>query len=205
MMAYATVRIVRLTMHRNSFWWETTMATSFVASANTRTVDWSYAMLSGIVAMIVFAIVEIAFSWAGRSTSPLAPLAVFGTATLNALMPSLHPGGGVKTAIVGIACLLVLGAVSGIILGYLVHRLGMVGAVLVGLAFGLAMFALDLYAIARVLPALVALRDWMSALAYVIQGVLAAALYKIMTREDAAVVPGEDAHDLRDLRHARLV
>ena len=181
------------------------MATRFVASANTRTVDWSYAMLSGVVAMIVFAIVEIAFSWASRGTSPLAPLAVFGTATLNALMPSVHPGGGVKTAIVGVASLLVLGAISGIILGYLVDRLGMAGAALVGLVFGLAMFALDMYGIARVLPALAALRDWMSALAYVIQGVLAAALYKIMTREDATVVPDEDAHDLRDLRHARLV
>src|SRR5689334_21875032 len=107
---------------------ETTMATRFVASANTRTVDWSYAMLSGVVALIVFAIVEIAFSWASRGTSPLAPLAVFGTATLNALMPSVHPGGGVKTAIVGVASLLVLGAISGIILGYLVDRLGMAGA-----------------------------------------------------------------------------
>jgi hypothetical protein len=181
------------------------MATTFVASANMRTVDWSYAMLAGVVAMIVFAIVEIAFSWASRGASPLAPLAVFGTATLNALMPSTHPGGGIKTAMVGVACLLVLGAISGVILGYLVDRLGMAGAALVGVVFGLAMFALDMYAIARVLPALAALRDWMSALAYAIQGVLAAALYKIITREDATAVPDEDAHDLRDLRNARLV
>ena len=181
------------------------MATTFVAPANTRTIDWSYAMLAGVVAMVVFGIVEMAFSWASRGASPLAPLAVFGTATLNALMPSAHPGGGVRTAMVGVACLLVLGAISGVILAYLVNTLGMAGAALVGLVFGLAMFALDMYAIARVLPALAALRDWMSALAYVIQGVLAAALYKVMTREDATAAPDEDAHDLRDLRHARLV
>ena len=181
------------------------MATTFVASANTRTIDWTYAILAGVVAMIVFAIVEIAFSWARRGGSPLAPLVVFGTATLNALMPSAHPGGGVKTALAGVACLLALGAVSGIVLGYLVERVGMVGAALVGLVFGLAMYALDMYAIARVLPALAELRDWMSALAYAIQGVLAAALYKVMAREDASAAPDANAHDLRDLRNVRLV
>lgn len=181
------------------------MATTFVPSANARTIDWSYAIVAGIVAMIVFAIVEIAFSWASRGASPLSPLVVFGTATLNALMPSAHPGGGIKTVIVGVACLLALGAVSGIALAYLIDRLGMAGAALVGLVFGLAMFALDMYAIARVLPVLGDLRDWMSALAYAIQGVLAAALYKVMTRDDAAALPDEDAHDLRDLSNVRLV
>jgi len=181
------------------------MAPTLVAPANTRTVDWAYAILAGVVAMIVFAIVEIAFSWASRGASPLAPLAVFGTATLNALMPSAHPGGGVKTAMVGIACLLVLGAISGVIVGWLVDRLGMAGAALVGLVFGLAMFAVDMYGVARILPALAPLRDWMSAVAYAIQGALAAALYKVMTRENATAVPDADAHDLRDLRHTRLV
>src|SRR5690242_10289919 len=181
------------------------MATTFVPSANTRTIDWSQAIVAGIVAMIVFAIVEMAFSWASRGASPLSPIVVFGTATLNALVPSAHPGGGIKTIIVGVACLFVLGAVSGIVLAYLVDRVGMAGAALVGLVFGLAMFALDMYAIARVLPALGELRDWMSALAYAIQGVLAAALYKVMTRDEATAMPDEDAHDLRDLRNVRLV
>ena len=181
------------------------MATTFVPSANTRTIDWSYAIVAGIVAMIVFAIVEMAFSWASRGAPPLSPLVVFGTATLNALVPSAHPGGGIKTVIVGVACLFVLGAVSGIVLAYLVDRVGMAGAALVGLVFGLAMFALDMYAIARVLPALIELRDWMSALAYAIQGILAAALYKVMTRDDATALPDENAHDLRDLRNVRLV
>jgi len=181
------------------------MATTFVPSANTRTIDWGSAIVAGIVAMIVFAIVEMAFSWASRGASPLSPLALFGTATLNALMPSVHPGGGIKTVIVGVACLLTLGAMSGIILGYLVDRLGMAGAALVGLVFGLAMFALDMYAIARALPVLGELRDWMSALAYAIQGVLAAALFKVMTREDATTLPDENAHDLRDLRNVLLV
>lgn len=180
------------------------MATTFVAPANTRTVDWSFAILAGIIAMIVFAIIEMAFSWVMRGTSALSPLVVFGTVTLHAVMPSAHVGGGIRTMIVGAACLLALGSVSGIILAYLVDRIGVLAAAVVGLVFGLAMFAVDMYGVARIYPALLELRDWMSALAYVIQGALTAALYKVTTREEA-LPPSVQAHDLRDLRDVRLV
>lgn len=179
------------------------MATTFVASANTRTVDWSIALIAGIVAMVVFAIIEMAFSWAMRGASALSPLAVFGTATLDVLMPSAHAGGGPKTMAVGAASLLAIGAVSGIVLAYLVDRVGVLGAAIVGVVFGLAMYAIDVYGIARLVPALAALRDWMSAIAYAIQGVLAAVLYKVMTRAEAAPV-ADDGYDLRNLRHAPL-
>lgn len=180
------------------------MASNFVAGADTRTVDWSIALVAGIVAMIVFAVIEIAFSWAVRGEAPIRPLVVYGAATLNAVTPSVHPGGGPKTAIVGAVCLLALGALSGIILAYIVDRIGIAAAAIAGAVFGLAMYAVDLYGMARVLTSLVALRDWMSALAYVIQGALAAALYKIMTRDEPVTVD-DGSHDLRNLRHAPLV
>jgi hypothetical protein len=181
------------------------MPSALVAGRNTPKVDWALAFLAGIVAMIVFAIIEIAFSWAMRGASPMQPLVVYGTATLNAVMPTAHVGGGIKTAIAGAACLLVLGAVSGIILAYIVDRIGMVPAAIAGALFGLAMYAIDLYAIGRVLASLVDLRDWMSALAYVIQGALTAALYKVMTREEALPPGSAERHDLRDLHNVRLV
>jgi len=181
------------------------MASTFAAPADTRTVDWSYALIAGIIAMIMFAVIEMAFSWAMRGASPMQPLVVFGTATLHALMPSSHVGGGIRTAIVGAALLLALGALSGFLLAYIVDRLGSLAAAVAGAVFGLAMFAVDLYGIARLLPSLLDLRDWMSALAYVIQGALTAALYKVMTREEALPPSAVGAHDLRDLRDVRLV
>lgn len=181
------------------------MASTFVASTNTRTIDWGMAMLAGVIAMIVFAVIEMAFSWAMRSASPLQPLVVFGTVTLHALMPSPSVGGGIRTAIVGAASLIALGALSGLILAYVVDRASMLTAAIAGAVFGLAMYAVDLYGIARFFPALLDLRDWMSALAYVIQGALTAALYKVMTRDDALPASTEDVHDLRDLRDVRLV
>jgi len=181
------------------------MATTFTARDDTGTVDWGMAILAGIIAMVVFAIIEMAFSWAVRGGAPLSPLVVFGTVTLHALMPSTSVGGGIRTAVVGAVCLLALGALSGVILAYLVDRVGVLAAAIVGVVFGLAMYAIDMYAVARVFPALVQLRDWMSALAYVIQGALTAALYKVMTRNEALPVNADSGHDLRDLHDVRLV
>jgi hypothetical protein len=199
------VRNLRLRSEAQRLRSEANMATTFIARDNTRRVDWGWAILAGIIAMVVFGVIEIAFSWAARAASPLSPLVAFGTATLHALMPSVTVGGGVRTTIVGAACLLALGALSGVILAYLVDRLGMLGAAILGAVFGLAMYAVDMYAVARVFPALAELRDWMSALAYVIQGALAAALYKVMTREEALPADAESTHDLRDLHDVRLV
>ena len=181
------------------------MAATFVARANSQTIDWGIAILAGVVAMVVFAVIEMAFSWAMRGASPWQPLVVFGTVTLHALMPSAHVGGGIRTMLVGAALLLALGALSGVILAYIVDRIGVAGAAIAGAIFGLAMYAVDLYGVARLLPALLDLRDWMSALAYVLQGVLTAALYKVLARKEAAPIADGAAHDLRDLRNVRLV
>ena len=181
------------------------MAATFVARANSQTIDWGIAILAGVVAMVVFAVIEMAFSWAMRGASPWQPLVVFGTVTLHALMPSAHVGGGIRTMLVGAALLLALGALSGVILAYIVDRIGVASAAIAGAIFGLAMYAVDLYGVARLLPALLDLRDWMSALAYVLQGVLTAALYKVLARKEAAPLADGATHDLRDLRNVRLV
>jgi len=179
--------------------------TTLVAGANSRTIGWGTAILAGIVAMIVFAVIEMAFSWAMRGTSPGTPLVIFGTVTLHAVLPSAPVGGGPRTAAAGAALLLALGALSGIIVAVLVNRVGTATAAIVGVVFGIAIYAVDMYGVARIFPSLVGLLDWMSALAYVIQGALTAGLYKVMTRDVVGVTPESTGHDLRDLRHVRLV
>ena len=168
-------------------------------------IDWPKAIVAGVVAMIVFAVVEMAFSWAMRGQSPWQPLAIFGGVTIDALLPGQHAGGGPRTIAVGAALLVALGALSGVILAYIVDRIGVVTAAIAGFVFGLAMFAVDLYALAGIFPELAALRDWMSGLAYAIQGALTAGLYKAVTRHERPVVRAAPGRDLRELRHAPLV
>jgi ABC-type lipoprotein release transport system permease subunit len=101
--------------------------------------------------------------------------------------------------------LLALGALSGIIVAMLVNRLGTMTAAIVGVAFGLAMYAVDMVGFARAFPSLLDLRDWMSVLAYGIQGAVTAGLYKALTRDDVETVTESTGRDLRDLRDVRLV
>lgn len=167
-------------------------------------IAWGAAVVAGIVAMIVFAIVQIAFSWAIRGEPPWHPLVVFGTLAVDVLVPDRHAGGGPRTLAAGALLLLVLGAASGAILAAIVDRVGVLTAAIAGVVFGIAMFAIDVYGLGRFFPVLRDLDDWMSALAYAIQGGLAAGLYKATThheRPHAAPV----GRDLRDLRHAPLV
>jgi hypothetical protein len=51
--------------------------------------------------------------------------------------------------LVGAALLLVLGALSGIVLAYIVDRIGVASAAIAGAIFGLAMYVVDLYGVAR--------------------------------------------------------
>jgi hypothetical protein len=180
------------------------MDPTFVARSNTSAIDWSMAVLGGIVAMVVFVALQIIFALTLRETGPLQPLVTFGTATLRAVAPSAAAGGGSKAAGVGVALLLALGALSGIVLALLVHRTGTIVAIVVGAVFGIVVYAIDMYGFARFFPVLVGLRDWPSALAYVVQGALAAGLYKAMTR-NAVLIIEDSGHDLRKLRDVRLV
>jgi hypothetical protein len=180
------------------------MDRTFVARSNTSAIDWSMAVLAGIVAIVVFAALQIIFALGIRGTGPLHPLVTFGTAALSAIAPSVTPGGGPKTAAVGVALLLALGALSGIVLALVVHRVGVIVAGVVGAVFGIAMYAIDIYGFARLFPVLAELRDWTSALAYVVQGALTAGLYKTLTRDEALIIE-DTGHDLRKLRDVRLV
>jgi hypothetical protein len=181
------------------------MASTLVAPGNIRTAHWGMAIVAGIIAMIVFTIVEMAFSWAIRGTWPWTPLETFGAIVRNVITPGMPATAGVGTAAAGSALLLVLGVLSGVIVAAIVHRLGMLTAAIVGVAFGLAMYAIDMYGFARVFPSLAGLRDWMSVLAYVIQGALTAGLYKVLTPPDADLAREDTGHDLRRLRDVRLV
>ena len=176
----------------------------FVARGNTSAIDWSMAVLAGIVAMVVFVALQIIFALTLRETGPLQPLVTFGTATLSAVAPHVAAGDGFNAAGVGVALLLALGAMSGVVLALLVHRAGAIVAIVVGGVFGIAMYAIDMYGFARFFPVLGGLRDWPSALAYVVQGALAAGLYKAMTR-NAVLIIEDTGHDLRKLRDVRLV
>jgi hypothetical protein len=180
------------------------MATVAVARSNTMTLDWRSAVISGLLSMMVFAIVEMAFSWAIRGQVPWRPLAIFGAVALQIVAPGAALARGMTSA-TGAALLLALGVLSGVILAWVAHRMSTTLAAVAGALFGLAMYYVDLHGFARVFAVLGDLRDWMSVLAYVIQGALAAGLYKALARGDDRIPREASGPDMRRLQHARIV
>ena len=178
------------------------MARDVVVRGNSGTIDWGRAVLAGIVSMIVFGVVEMAYGALVRGASPWRPLDVFGAVVLGQFGPSADSGHTWATTIAGVLALLALGALSGIIVALLVHRLQPMLAVLVGVLFGIAMYYVDMYGFAWIFAPLTLLRGLSSLAAYAIQGGLAAAVYVSMTRAalgDTATTAGNDMRRLRDV------
>jgi hypothetical protein len=181
-------------------------AANVVARSNRRTtIEWDRAILAGVIAMTVFAAIEMTFAWAVRGASPWRPLDIFGAIVLgqSASEPVVSHTGA--TALVGALVLLALGMLSGVIIALLVHRLHAALVLAVGALFGVAMYYVDMYGFARIFPSLALLRGWSSLFAYAVQGGLAAGLYRAMTRSIIEAAPERGVHDMRRMREVPLV
>ena len=180
------------------------MATDVVVRGNTRAIEWGPAIWSSIIAGVVFAVIEMALAWAVKGQSPWAPLHMIGAIGLGP--DALTPSDTFDLRVIGTAVAIhfALAIVYGGILAFIVQRLGMMPAVVVGALYGLALYFINFYGFTRLFPWFADARDWVSILSHIVQSGLMAGVYKAMAHPAAAAPPGsnDDVHDLRHLRHA---
>ena len=167
-------------------------------------IDWGKALVAGMVSMAVFAAILMAFGWTVRGASPWRPLDIVGAIVLGQPTSDSILAHTAATSAAGGLLLLVLGALSGVVVAFLVHRMHAVLALVTGVAFGLAMYTVDMHGLARIFPALEMLRGWSTLIAYAIQGGLAAGLYKAMVRALVETMPEYAGNDMRRLREVSL-
>ena len=67
------------------------------------------------------------------------------------------------------------------ILGLLIRRLSLYSCLLAGAAFGLVLFAINMYGFTTLFPWFEAARDWITATAHVVFGVAAAGVYAVLS------------------------
>lgn len=151
---------------------------------------WGAAAWAGIIAGIVFAILEMFLMWAVMGASFWAPLQMIAAMAMGTeVLPSRAP---ITLAIgmVGMLVHLALSVVYGLIIGWLVHRMDMGTALLVGALFGLvAIYLVNFYLIApAVFPWFVQARNWISLVAHIIFGLVAAGTYISMRNRRPAAV-----------------
>ena len=181
------------------------MATDVVVRGNTRGIEWGPAIWSSVIAGVVFAVIEVVLAWAVKGQSPWAPLHMIGAIGLGP--DALTPMGTFDLKIIGVAVLIhfALAIVYGVILAFIIQRLGMTAAVVVGALYGLALYFINFYGFTRWFPWFADARDWVSILSHIVQSGLMAWLYKVMAHRATAAPPASgDTGDMRDmrLRHA---
>ena len=144
-------------------------------------IHWRSAVLAGIAAGVVATLVQIALWWA--ASEPL-PAILFRDARLTAAIvigrQALPPPATFDWSIMLVATLVhfSLSIAYGLTLSAIISRLSTSLSLLVGAAFGLFLYAINMYGFTFAFPWFAAARDWITAATHVVFGVVAAAVYK---------------------------
>lgn len=146
--------------------------------------DWKAAIWAGVIAGLVFMMAEMMLVWLVQGMSPWGPPRMMAAMALG---PGILPPPddfSLMAMMTAMVIHLPLSIVYGLVLGLAIHRMGTGPALLAGTAFGLlAVYAVNFYVIAPMLfPWFVEARNWISALAHAIFGVVLAGSYIALRR-----------------------
>jgi hypothetical protein len=148
-------------------------------------IHWRSAALAGIAAGVVATVAQIALWWA--ASEPL-PAMLFRDARLTAAIvighQALPPPATFDWSIMLVATLVhfSLSIVYGLTLSVFISRLSTSLSLLAGAAFGLFVYAINMYALTFLYPWFAAARDWITATTHVVFGLVIVAIYKTWPR-----------------------
>jgi hypothetical protein len=144
-------------------------------------IHWRSAAIAGIAAGVVATLAEIAMWWA--SSAPL-PATLFRDARLAAAIVMgrqvLPPPATFDWPVMLVATLVhfALSIAYGLALGFMISRLSARWSLLAGAVFGLCLYAINMYGFTLFFPWFDTVRDWITAAAHVVFGMVAASVYK---------------------------
>jgi hypothetical protein len=144
-------------------------------------IHWRSAALAGIAAGVVATVAQIALWWV--SSEPL-PAILFRDARLTAAIVMgrqvLPPPATFDASIMLVAILvhLALSIAYGLTLSVFISRLSTPLSLLAGAAFGVFLYAINMYGFTFVFPWFAEVRDWITAATHLVFGMVVAAVYK---------------------------
>jgi uncharacterized membrane protein YagU involved in acid resistance len=143
--------------------------------------DWKAGVWAGVIAGVVFMMLEMSMVWLFMGESPWAPPHMIAAMALGKdVLP--QPGTwapfDMKILITAMLVHFPLSIAYGLIGAWLMHRFDWLGALAIGAAFGLAIYLLNFYLIApAAFPWFEMARNWISVLAHVIFGAVLGVSY----------------------------
>jgi uncharacterized membrane protein YagU involved in acid resistance len=143
--------------------------------------DWSAAAWAGVIAGIVFMMLEMGMVRLFMGESPWAPPRMIAAMALGKEVlppPDTYAPFDMKIMMMAMLIHFPLSIAYGLAVGWLVHRLDWVGGLLIGALFGIAIYVGNFYLVAPVMfPWFQMAQTWISALAHTIFGVVAGGGY----------------------------
>ncbi|MEQ9619856.1 MAG: hypothetical protein RIG61_11885 [Deltaproteobacteria bacterium] len=142
------------------------------------TVNWKAAVIAGVIAGIVFLILEmllVQFVGGGSAWGPPRMMAaiVMGQEVLPP--PATFDAGVVVTALI---VHLILSIIYGVILSVIINKLGIGMALLIGAVSGLILYIVNFYGFTAVFPWFAKARNFITIFSHIIFGLVAAWAYK---------------------------
>jgi hypothetical protein len=147
-------------------------------AASRHSIDWSAAIWASVIAGLVFAALEMALAWAVNGASPWAPLHLIGAIALGP--HALTPPDTFDVGVISMAIVIhmALAIIYGVILAFIVARLEIGMATIVGAFYGLLLYVINFYAFTAVFPWFADARGWVSIVTHIVQSGLMAYLYE---------------------------
>ncbi len=143
------------------------------------TTDWRASVWAGLIAGLVFMMLEMVMVWLFMGQSPWGPPRMMAAMVMG---PEVLPPPATFAMMPMMVAMMIhfpVSVVYGLVIGWMVHRMDMGMAVLAGAAFGLiAVYFVNFYLIAPAMfPWFVEARNWIGAFAHLMFGAVAAAAY----------------------------
>lgn len=143
--------------------------------------DWRAAAWSGVIAGAVFMMLEMGMVRLFMGESPWAPPHMIAAMALGKDVlppPGTYAPFDLRILVTAMMVHFPLSVVYGLIAGWLVHRFDWAGGLLIGAAFGIAIYLINFYLIAPVMfPWFEMAQNWISAFAHAMFGLVAGGAY----------------------------
>lgn len=143
--------------------------------------DWRAAALAGVIAGLVFLMLEMVLVWMVQGQSPWGPPHMIAAMVLGSeVLPSMGTWApfDLKIVLTAMAIHFPMAIVYGLVGAWLMHRFDWVGAMMVGAALGLAAYIVNFYLIAPMaFPWFEMGRNWIGAFSHIMFGLTLGVAY----------------------------